>query len=271
VSKNGSRPLLEVRNLHVSVEETEILKGLDLEVNLGQVHAIMGPNGSGKSTLANVIAGRPGYIITEGNVYYEGEDLLKLPPDERARRGLFLAFQYPVELPGIRNREFLRTALDAIRQHRSEPKIAIREFNKLLERKALEVGFSADLVKRNVNEGFSGGEKKRNEILQLSVLDPKLALLDETDSGLDIDALKIVANGVNAFRGPQKAIVLVTHYQRVLNYITPDFVHVLIGGRIVISGGRELALELEARGYEWVREAGREPAAAAPGSPEAAE
>ena len=251
---NHNRPLLEVRDLHVAIGDVEILKGLHLTVNLGEVHAIMGPNGSGKSTLANVLAGKPEYTVTQGDVLYEGRDLLRMTPDARALEGMFLAFQYPVELPGVRTREFLRTALDAIRQHRSEPKIAIREFNKLLERKALEVGFSADLVKRNVNEGFSGGEKKRNEILQLSVLDPKLALLDETDSGLDIDALKIVANGVNAFRGPQKAIVLVTHYQRVLNYITPDFVHVLIDGRIVRSGGRELALELESRGYEWLRD-----------------
>src|SRR3990172_8624465 len=227
-SGNHTRPLLQVRGLRVSVQGNEILEGLNLEVHLGQVHAIMGPNGSGKSTLANVIAGRPGYIITKGEVYYEGEDLLKLPSDERARRGIFLAFQYPVELPGIRNREFLRTALEAVRQHRGEPKLAVREFNKLLDEKAKAVGFEPDLVKRNVNEGFSGGEKKRNEILQLSVLDPKLALLDETDSGLDIDALKVVAEGVNRFRGPEKAIVLVTHYQRIPNYITPDYVHVLI-------------------------------------------
>ncbi|MDO8616441.1 MAG: Fe-S cluster assembly ATPase SufC [Dehalococcoidia bacterium] len=247
--------MLEVRNLHAAAGEAEILRGLDLTVNLGEVHAIMGPNGSGKSTLANVLAGRPGYRVTEGTVAYEGQDLLKMAPDVRARKGIFLAFQYPVELPGIRNREFLRTALEAVRQHRGEPKLAVREFNKLLDEKAKAVGFEPDLVKRNVNEGFSGGEKKRNEILQLSVLDPVLALLDETDSGLDIDALKIVAEGVNRFRSPQKAIVLVTHYQRILNYITPDYVHVLMDGRIVKSGGRELALELEAKGYEWVREA----------------
>ncbi len=254
---NGQRPdmrLLEVRDLHVSVDDNEILRGLDLAVSLGEVHAIMGPNGSGKSTLTNVLAGRPGYTVTKGSVIYEGRDLLAMPPDERARAGVFLAFQYPVELPGIRNREFLRTALEAVRTARGEPKLAIRDFNKLMEAKALEMEFDPDLMKRNVNEGFSGGEKKRNEILQLSVLEPKLALLDETDSGLDIDALKVVSEGINRFRGPSKAIVLVTHYQRILNYVTPDFVHVLIDGRIVRSGGRELALELESRGYEWLRD-----------------
>jgi Fe-S cluster assembly ATP-binding protein len=254
---NGQRPdkrLLEVRDLHVSVDDNEILRGLDLSVSLGEVHAIMGPNGSGKSTLTNVLAGRPGYTVTQGTVTYEGRDLLLMPPDERARAGIFLAFQYPVELPGIRNREFLRTALEAVRTARGEPKLSIRDFNKLVEAKALEMEFDPDLMKRNVNEGFSGGEKKRNEILQLSVLDPKLALLDETDSGLDIDALKVVSEGINRFRGPGKAVVLVTHYQRILNYVTPDFVHVLIDGRIVRSGGQDLALELEARGYEWLRE-----------------
>jgi Fe-S cluster assembly ATP-binding protein len=253
-SKNGTKPaLLEVRNLHVSVDENDILKGLDLTVNEGEVHAIMGPNGSGKSTLANVIAGRPGYNVTAGEVLFEGQNVIGTPPDERARKGIFLALQYPIELPGIRNREFLRTAVDAIRQSRGEDKLPIREFNKILEAKAKTLGFEADMLKRNVNEGFSGGEKKRNEVLQLAVLEPKLAVMDETDSGLDIDALKVVSDGVNAFRGPDKAIVLVTHYQRILNYITPDFVHVLIDGRIVRSGGRELALELESRGYDWLR------------------
>ena len=247
-------PLLEVRNLEVSVAETEILTGLDLRVNVGEVHAIMGPNGSGKSTFANVLAGKPGYTVTGGEVQYEGKDLLKMLPDERARAGVFLAFQYPVELPGIKTREFLRTAVDMRREERGEERIKVREFNKLLEERARAVDLDSDMVKRSVNEGFSGGEKKRNEILQLSVLDPKLALLDETDSGLDIDALKIVAEGVNRFRGPEKAIVLVTHYQRVLNYITPDYIHVLIDGRIVRSGGPELALELEAKGYDWLRE-----------------
>ena len=254
MSGNHAKPLLEVRNLHVSVGDNKILEGLSLSVHLGEVHAIMGPNGSGKSTFTNVLAGKPGYNITEGEVKYEGVNLLAMLPDERARRGIFLAFQYPVELPGIRNREFLRTAVDAIREHRGEKRIAIREFNKLLDDRAKAMDFDPDLMKRSVNEGFSGGEKKRNEILQLSVLDPKLALLDETDSGLDIDALKIVSEGVNKFRSPEKAIVLVTHYQRILNYIAPDYVHVLIDGRIVRSGGRDLALELEAQGYEWLRE-----------------
>ncbi len=255
-SKNGTKPaLLEVRNLHVSVDENEILKGLDLTVNESEVHAIMGPNGSGKSTLANIIAGRPGYRVTAGEVLFEGQNVLAMTPDQRARAGIFLALQYPIELPGIRNREFLRTAVDAIRESRGEDKIAIREFNKLLEAKAKTLGFDADMLKRNVNEGFSGGEKKRNEVLQLAVLEPKLAVMDETDSGLDIDALKVVSEGVNAFRRDDRAIVLVTHYQRILNYIEPDFVHVLIGGRIVRSGGRELALELESRGYDWLRDA----------------
>ncbi len=253
-STNHTKPLLEVRNLHVSAGGNEILRGLSLSVHLGEVHAIMGPNGSGKSTFTNVLAGRPGYEVTKGEVTYEGENLFDMLPDERARRGIFLAFQYPIELPGIRNREFLRTALDALREYRGEKRFAIREFNKMLDEKAQAMDFDPDLMKRSVNEGFSGGEKKRNEILQMSVLNPKLALLDETDSGLDIDALKVVSEGVNGFRGPEKAIVLVTHYQRILNYITPDYVHVLIDGRIVRSGGRDLALELEAQGYEWLRE-----------------
>lgn len=252
---NHSTPLLQVRNLHVAVEDVEILRGVDLTVNLGEVHAIMGPNGSGKSTLANVIAGRPEYAAAKGEVLYEGRNLLDMTPDQRAREGIFLAFQYPVELPGVREREFLKTALDSIREHHGEKKLSVREFNKLFQEKAREVGMSEDLMKRPVNEGFSGGEKKRNEILQLSILDPKLALLDETDSGLDIDALKLVSAGVNRLRGPSKAIVLVTHYQRILNYITPDFVHVLVGGRIARSGGPELAHELEAKGYEWIKEA----------------
>ncbi|MBI2913776.1 MAG: Fe-S cluster assembly ATPase SufC [Chloroflexi bacterium] len=252
---NHNRPLLEVRNLHVGVGDVEILKGLDLTVNLGEVHAIMGPNGSGKSTLTNVLAGKPDYRVTQGGVLYEGRDLLAMTPDQRALGGIFLAFQYPVELPGVRTREFLRAALDAVREHRGLEKLSLREFNRLLEQKAREMELSPELMKRSVNEGFSGGEKKRNEILQMAVLEPQLALLDETDSGLDIDALKVVADGVNRFSGPDKAIVLVTHYQRILNYITPDYVHVLIGGRIVQSGGRELALELESKGYEWLREA----------------
>jgi len=253
-------PILEVRDLHVAVGENEILDGMNLSVHLGEVHAVMGPNGSGKSTFTNVVAGRPGYTITKGDILFEGESILGMFPDERARKGIFLALQYPVELPGIRNREFLRTALEALREARGETKLAVREFNKFLEEKAKAMDFDPDLMKRNVNEGFSGGEKKRNEILQMSVLDPKLALLDETDSGLDIDALQVVAKGVNEFRGPDKAIVLVTHYQRILNYIKPDYVHVLIDGRIVRSGGSGLAQELEAQGYEWLREPAEESA-----------
>jgi Fe-S cluster assembly ATP-binding protein len=254
MTSNNSRSLLEVRDLHVSVGDNVILDGMNLSVGLGEVHAIMGPNGSGKSTFTNVVAGRPGYTITRGDVLFDGESILGMFSDERARKGIFLALQYPVELPGIRNREFLRTALEALREAHGEVKLSVREFNKMLEEKAKAMDFDPDLMKRNVNEGFSGGEKKRNEILQLSVLDPKLALLDETDSGLDIDALKIVANGVNAFRGPEKAIILVTHYQRILNFIKPDYVHVLIEGRIVRSGASDLAHELEAQGYEWLRE-----------------
>ncbi len=248
-------PLLEVRDLHAGVAEVEILRGLDLTVNLGEVHAVMGPNGSGKSTLANVVAGKPEYKVTAGEVIYEGSNLLKLTPDQRALDGIFLAFQYPVELPGVREREFMKTALDTIREHRGLEKLSVREFNKLFQEKIAQMEMSPDLVKRSVNEGFSGGEKKRNEILQLALLEPKLALLDETDSGLDIDALKIVADGVNKLRGPSRAIVIVTHYQRILNYIKPDFVHVLIDGRMVRSGGSELALEIEAKGYEWIKEA----------------
>jgi Fe-S cluster assembly ATP-binding protein len=248
-------PLLKVRNLHVSVGDVEILKGLDLTVSLGEVHAIMGPNGSGKSTLTNTLAGKPEYRATEGEVLYAGKNLLEMPPDQRALEGIFLAFQYPVELPGVRNREFMKAALDAVRGYRDLDKLSVREFNKLFQEKVAEVEIDPELMKRSVNEGFSGGEKKRNEMVQMAILEPKLALLDETDSGLDIDALKIVATGVNRFRGPTNAIVIVTHYQRILNYITPDYVHVLMDGRIVTVGGRDLALELEAKGYEWVREA----------------
>jgi Fe-S cluster assembly ATP-binding protein len=252
---NHRGPLLEVRDLHVSAGGVEILKGLDLTVNLGEVHAIMGPNGSGKSTLTNALAGKTEYEVTKGEVTYEGKNLLEMTPDQRALEGIFLAFQYPVELPGVREREFVKTALDAIREHRGMEKLSVREFNKLFQEKIAQMEMSPDLVKRSVNEGFSGGEKKRNEILQLTLLEPKLALLDETDSGLDIDALKIVAGGVNKLRGPERAIVIVTHYQRILNYITPDYVHVLMDGRLVKSGGRELALELEAKGYEWIKQA----------------
>jgi Fe-S cluster assembly ATP-binding protein len=247
--------MLVIRNLHVAVEDQEILKGVDLTVNAGEVHAIMGPNGSGKSTLANSLAGRPDYTVTQGEVFYQGQNLLELEPEERAREGIFLAFQYPVELPGVRAWQFLKAAVDARRKHRSEEELGAREFDRLLREKVKMVEMDPELTRRNVNEGFSGGEKKRNEILQMALLEPKLALLDETDSGLDIDALRIVAAGVNKLSGPDNAIVLVTHYQRILNYITPDYVHVLVDGRIVRSGGPELAHELEEKGYDWVREA----------------
>ena len=214
----------------------------------------MGPNGSGKSTLANVIAGRPGYSVTEGEIFYEGDNILAKEPEIRARAGIFLAFQYPVELPGVRTWQFLKAAVDAIRKENGDEEMGVRDFDKLLEEKRQLVEMDPDLVKRSVNEGFSGGEKKRNEILQLALLDPKLALLDETDSGLDIDALRIVSEGVNNFKGPQKSVLLVTHYQRILDYISPDYVHVLVDGKIVKSGGAELALELEQKGYEWIRE-----------------
>ena len=243
-----------VRNLHASSGDVEILKGVDLEVNASEVHAIMGPNGSGKSTLANVLAGRPEYTVTDGEVIYQGKNLLEMDPETRAREGVFLAFEYPVELPGVHTWQFLKASVDAIRSHRGEQQLSIRAFDRMLNEKMKIVEIDPDLTKRSVNEGFSGGEKKRNEILQMTLLDPKLALLDETDSGLDIDALRIVSNGVNLFRGPDKAIVLVTHYQRILNYITPDYIHVLMDGRIVTSGGRELALELESKGYEWIKE-----------------
>ena len=246
--------MLVIRNLHASVGDVEILNGIDLTVNTGEVHAIMGPNGSGKSTLANVLAGRPEYTVTDGEVLYEGKNLLEMDPETRAREGLFLAFQYPIELPGVRSWQFLKSAVDAVRTHRGLEGLSIRAFDRLLNEKMQVVEIDPDLTKRSVNEGFSGGEKKRNEILQMALLDPKLSLLDETDSGLDIDALKVVSNGVNQLRSPSKSIVLVTHYQRILNYITPDYVHVLLDGRIAMSGGRELALELEERGYEWVKE-----------------
>ena len=247
-------PLLEVQDLHVSAGDLEILKGVDLTVNTGEVHAIMGPNGSGKSTLVSVLAGKPDYTVTKGRVLYEGEDLLALEPEIRARRGVFLAFQYPLELPGVRAWQFLKGAVDALRLHRGEEEMGARDFDRLLREKVKEVDIDPELVKRSVNEGFSGGEKKRNEILQMAILEPKLALLDETDSGLDIDALRIVSEGVNRLRNSSNAIVVVTHYQRILDYITPDHVHVLLDGRLVRSGGPELALELDAKGYEWIKE-----------------
>ncbi|HUL79351.1 MAG TPA: Fe-S cluster assembly ATPase SufC [Vicinamibacteria bacterium] len=252
--------MLEIKNLHAKVGDKDILRGLDLSVRSGEVHAIMGPNGSGKSTLAHVLAGRPGYTVTEGTVLYRGKDLLALSPEERAREGVFLAFQYPVEIPGVSNVYFLKAALNAIRKHRGQPELDAIDFLTLVKEKAKVVEIDEALVKRPVNEGFSGGEKKRNEIFQMAVLEPTLAVLDETDSGLDIDALRIVAGGVNLLRHPDRSMIVVTHYQRLLNYIVPDFVHVLVDGRIVRSGGKEMALELEERGYAWLE---KEPAAAA--------
>jgi Fe-S cluster assembly ATP-binding protein len=249
--------MLEIKNLHASVKGQQILKGVDLSVKAGDVHAIMGPNGSGKSTLAHVIAGRPGYDITEGSVLYKGKDLLSMTPELRAREGVFLAFQYPVEIPGVSNVYFLKAALNAIRKHRGESELDAMDFLALVKEKAKLVDIDESLVKRPVNEGFSGGEKKRNEIFQMAILDPALAVLDETDSGLDIDALRVVARGINQLRGPRRAMVMITHYQRLLNYVQPDFVHVLVEGRIALSGGKELALELEARGYDWVEEEAR--------------
>ncbi len=245
-------PLLEIKDLRARAGDKEILKGLFLTVNAGEVHAIMGPNGSGKSTLAQVIAGHPAYEITGGEIIYQGEDLAELEPEERAQAGIFLAFQYPVEIPGVTNAYFLRAAYNEIRKARGQEELDPIDFLDLLESKLDLVEWGPEIVQRAVNAGFSGGEKKRNEILQMAILEPKLALLDETDSGLDIDALRIVANGVNALRRPDNAYVVVTHYQRLLNHIVPDFVHVLADGQIVRSGGKELALELEAKGYEWL-------------------
>lgn len=241
--------MLEIRNLHAKIEDNEILKGINLKVNAGEVHSIMGPNGSGKSTLAQVLAGRESYEVTEGEVIYQGKNLLDLSPDERALEGIFLAFQYPVEIPGVSTNYFLKTALNAIRKHRGLEELDAVDFLERVKEKVKLVQVDEKLLNRGINEGFSGGEKKRNEILQMAVLEPKLAILDETDSGLDIDALKIVANGVNQLRSEDRAIIVVTHYQRLLNYIVPDYVHVLIDGRILRSGGKELALELEEKGY----------------------
>lgn len=249
--------LLEIRDLHVKAGNRDILRGVNLSVEPGEVHAIMGPNGSGKSTLAHVLAGRPGYTVTRGDVKYQGSDLLSRPPEERAREGLFLAFQYPVEIPGVSNIYFLKAAFNAQRRHRGLPEVDAMDFLALVKEKAALVEIDESLVKRNVNEGFSGGEKKRNEIFQMALLEPRLAILDETDSGLDIDALRIVAAGVNKFRSPERAMVVVTHYQRLLDYIVPDFVHVLVDGRIVLSGPSQLALELEEKGYTWLE---KEPA-----------
>ena len=244
--------MLEIKNLHASVGEKPILRGISLTVNAGEVHAVMGPNGSGKSTLAQVLAGHPAYEVTAGEVLYEGENLLELDPEVRAQKGVFLAFQYPVEIPGVSNAYFLRSAYNEIRKARGEDEVDPLDFLDVMEQKLQLVHMSDDMLQRSVNTGFSGGEKKRNEILQMAVLDPKLAILDETDSGLDIDALRVVAEGVNAMRRADNATIVVTHYQRLLNYIVPDFVHVLAAGKIVRSGGKELALELEAQGYEGI-------------------
>jgi Fe-S cluster assembly ATP-binding protein len=245
--------MLEIKNLHAKVDDNEILRGVNLTISPGEVHAIMGPNGSGKSTLAGVLAGRDAYDITAGQVLYHGKDLLDMDPEERAREGLFLAFQYPVEIPGVSNTYFLKAAVNAVRTHQGKPELDAVAFLKLVRQKLKVLHIDEDLLKRPVNEGFSGGEKKRNEIFQMAVLEPKLCILDETDSGLDIDALRVVADGVNALRSPERAILVITHYQRLLNYIVPDKVHVLYEGRIVKSGGKELALELEDRGYDWLK------------------
>jgi Fe-S cluster assembly ATP-binding protein len=244
--------MLKVRNLHARVAGREILRGVDLSMNHGEVHAIMGPNGSGKSTLARVLSGHPEYEVTDGEVLFDGEDLLEMDPEERARAGVFMAFQYPVEIPGVNNAYFLKAALNTMRKHRGEEELDAMEFMSLVRDRMKQLDMDETFLNRPVNEGFSGGEKKRNEIFQMAVLEPRFAVLDETDSGLDIDALKIVANGVNALRGPERAMLVITHYQRLLNYIVPDFVHVLSEGRIARSGGKDLALKLEEEGYGWI-------------------
>jgi Fe-S cluster assembly ATP-binding protein len=246
--------MLELKNVYARAGDAPILKGLDLEVKAGEVHAVMGPNGSGKSTLANVLAGRPSVEVTEGEVIFEGRDLTAMAPEERAREGIFLAFQYPVEIPGVANTYFLKAAKNAALAHRGEDELDAMDFLTLMREKMNLVEMDEKLMHRSVNEGFSGGEKKRNEILQMAILEPRLAILDETDSGLDIDALRVVANGVNSLRSPERAMLVITHYQRLLEYIVPDFVHVLADGRIVRSGGKELALELEEKGYGWIEE-----------------
>ena len=246
--------MLEIRDLHVSIGESGILNGVNLKIKLGEVHAIMGPNGSGKSTLANVIAGKPGYDVTHGDIIYEGQSILNYPPDKRALEGIFLAFQYPVELPGVRNRQFLKAATDALNNHNNQKELNAREFDKIYKETINQVGIDSELMKRSVNDGFSGGEKKRSEMLQLALLNPKFSILDETDSGLDIDALKLVAESFNRYRNPENSALLVTHYQRILDYITPDFIHVFMDGQIILDGGPELASELEAKGYKWLKD-----------------
>jgi Fe-S cluster assembly ATP-binding protein len=247
-----NQPILEIKNLHAGVEGKQILKGVELTINPGEVHAVMGPNGSGKSTLAAVLAGREGYEVTEGQVLYCGKDLLEMDPEERAREGVFLAFQYPVEIPGVNTTYFLKAALNEIRKHKGQPELDASEFLPLIKEKMKILHLPEDCLRRSVNVGFSGGEKKRNEIFQMAVLEPKLAILDETDSGLDIDALKVVSEGVNKLKRPDNAQFVITHYQRLLNYIIPDFVHVLVDGRVVRSGGKELSVELEEKGYDWI-------------------
>jgi Fe-S cluster assembly ATP-binding protein len=251
--------MLRIRNLHAGVAGKTILQGIDLEVRAGEVHAVMGPNGSGKSTLAQVLAGHPAYTVTQGDVLYDGRDLLPMPPEERAREGLFLAFQYPVEIPGVGNAQFLKAALNAVRTHRGLEELDAMDFLQLLREKMAFLEMDPSFMSRPVNEGYSGGEKKRNEILQMALLEPRLAILDETDSGLDIDALKVVARGIERLRRPDNAMILVTHYQRLLGHVAPDRVHVLSGGRMVKSGGRDLALTLEARGYDWLEEPAEAP------------
>jgi Fe-S cluster assembly ATP-binding protein len=246
--------MLEIKNVHASAGDSPVLRGIDLRIEPGEVHAVMGPNGSGKSTLANVLTGRPGYEVTRGEILFEGRDLRTLEPEERAREGIFLAFQYPVEIPGVSNNYFLKTAVNAVRKHRGEPELDAMDFLTLCREKMKLVDVPDGLMNRAINEGFSGGEKKRNEVLQMLVLEPRLCILDETDSGLDIDALRIVANGVNSLRAPDRSMLVITHYQRLLDYIVPDRVHVLSGGRIARSGGKELALELEEHGYGWIEE-----------------
>ena len=255
--------MLEIKNLHASADGVEILRGIDLEIGAGEIHAIMGPNGSGKSTLSNVLAGRPGYEMTQGSVLFEGQDLCQMDPEIRAREGIFLAFQYPVEIPGVNNSYFLKTSVNAIRKHRGLPELDAMDFIALSKEKMALVEMPKDLMSRSINEGFSGGEKKRNEVLQMLLLEPKLCILDETDSGLDIDALRIVAGGVNSLRDAGRSMLIITHYQRLLDYIVPDHVHVLAGGRIVRSGGKDLALELEAKGYGWVDDDEQAPGASA--------
>jgi Fe-S cluster assembly ATP-binding protein len=248
----NDQPILEIKNLHAGVEGKQILKGIDLTINPGEVHAVMGPNGSGKSTLAAILAGRDGYDVSEGEVFYQGKDLLDMDPEERAREGVFLAFQYPIEIPGVNSTYFLKSALNEIRKHKGLPELDAMEFLTLVKEKMKLLDLGEDLLRRSVNEGFSGGEKKRNEIFQMAVLEPKLAVLDETDSGLDIDALKIVSRGVNKLHHDDTAQLVITHYQRLLNYIVPDFVHVLVEGKIVRTGDKTLALELEEKGYDWI-------------------